>query len=77
MTPASIQSHLFNAFKALYPTMPITITGAGEEHVEILIMMDGHRIVWECDVDSDDDGAFWFMLADTTLTLKVDYPEAV
>lgn len=75
MTPTQIHDHLFMSFKALYPTMPITIEGAGEEVISVTIMMDGFRIHWVCELDSDDDGNFRFMLDDTILVLTIPYPE--
>lgn len=76
MNVSQIHNAIHMAFHAMYPTGNVIVRGAGEEHIQVSIQFGTTCIIhWECELDSDDDGAFWFRLADTDLVLKVPYPE--
>lgn len=76
MTPQSIQNALQFFFSAVYPNVPVTVIGAGEKHIEVHVRINPKvDTIWECDLDSDDDGFFRFYLADTTICINVPYPE--
>ena len=75
MTPDTIKLSIELAFDAMYPNTRIEVVGAGDEHIEVHVRVLPHAdTIWECDIDSDDDGFFHFLLADTTIELLVPYP---
>lgn len=76
MTVAEINAALYMAFRAMYPTCNVHVVGAGTEEIQVSIQFGTVTIIhWTCELDSDDDGFFYFYLADTTLCVKVPYPE--
>lgn len=79
MTPDTIRTAIHTAFTAMYPNNTIEVIGAGEETIHIDVWEDEtcqDAICWECETVSDDDGMFYFVLADTTVTVAIPYPEA-
>lgn len=80
MTPISIEETVKNAFMALYPRHVIDVVGAGTEQITVNVISSGsvpnaYARTFECEIDSDDDGNFWFRLSDTPVMIAVPYPE--
>lgn len=77
MTNEQIQEDITLAFLAITPAFSaLDIEGIGDEHITVKVHYPKNVTrVWECDIDSDDDGFFHFLLSDTTITLLVPYPE--
>lgn len=75
MTEAEINQAIYMGFRAMYPTANVTVRGAGSEEITASIQFGTVTIIhWECEVPSDDDSFFHFMLEDTTVEVLVPYP---
>lgn len=78
MTPDTIEHAIRMAFTAMYPRhVSIGIDGQGSEELSVCILIQGcPAIVYKCELDSDDDGFFHFMLEDCLIEVLVPYPES-
>lgn len=75
MTVAEINQAIYMAFRAMYPTANVTVRGAGTEEIQVSIQFGTVTIIhWTCEVPSDDDGQFHFLLEDCLVEVLVPYP---
>lgn len=75
MTEAQINEAIYMAFRAMYPTGNVTVRGAGTEDIQVSVQFGTVTIIhWTCEVPSDDDGYFHFLLDDCTVCILVPYP---
>lgn len=78
MTPTSIEHAIQMSFTALYPRhVSLNIEGAGDELITVRILVQGQpALIFEAELDSDDDGFFHFLLQDCLVQVLVPYPES-